>query len=61
MTIDNTKLLFLMLPYICTIYIYSTKSIFVEAIIVTSNTIYSSRIHGYIENNSRFIILIIYV
>ena len=49
MAIDNSKLLFLVLPYNCTIYIYPTKLIFVRAIIVTSNTIYSSRIHGYME------------
>jgi len=49
MAIDNFKLLFSVLPYNCTIYIYPTKLIFVGEIIVTSNTIYSSRIHGYIE------------
>ena len=49
MAIDNSKLLFVVLPYNCTIYIYPTKLIFVGAIIVTSNTIYSSRIHGILK------------
>jgi len=47
MAIDNSKLLFLVLSYNRVPFIYIL--VFVGAIIVASDNIYFSRMHGYIE------------